>query len=114
MTNSDSDECASQDPSFELARNKAHESVPILAWEVLLKNESELWSGQVTAFANEKAPVKQGSRQIKNCCPNEGHVIVQEDKSAVHCLDATELETFVKESLDDILKRSFHNVQTGI
>lgn len=47
-----------------------------------LNDESEPWSGEAAAAANKMAPVKQGSRQIKNRRSNEEEVITQAMKSA--------------------------------
>lgn len=104
---------ASQDPSFEMARNDAHEYVSMWVWEAALNYETELWSGKATAAVNNEAPVEFKNRQIENCHTNEEDIISRE---AVRS-EGNGFEQFVNFSqhfLDDILRKSIRNAQSGI
>lgn len=114
MMNPESASHASQDPPFETARNETHDDVLISALEATLNDKREPWSNEAAAAANEGAPVKNESRQISNRHTNEGDVIAREVRSAVSDLVTTELATVLEESLENILRESFHNWQSGI
>lgn len=42
--------CTSQDLSLEPAKTEANNDIPILAWEVALKDKSQPWSTEVAAL----------------------------------------------------------------
>lgn len=83
MTNPGAALRASQDPSFEMGRNKEHDDVPIPACEPVLIDESEPWYGKVAVAINVEAPFKHESRHIENDLTNEEDEIAREVKSAV-------------------------------
>lgn len=68
----------------------------------------------MAAAANEEVRVEQESRQIENRRTREEDVIALEVKHEVTELDRTELSTMIEEWLEEILWKSFHNVQSCI
>lgn len=105
---------ASQDLSFEMAENHAHEKVLISAWEAAINDLSKLWPSNVAPTDNDEVPVEHESRHIENRHKNEGDVITRDVKSAIKELVMNELLKMAEEPLDDIQKKSLHDAQSGI
>lgn len=104
----------SHDPLVEMARHEPYEDVPILAWEVALGDKIDPWFDKGAAFDCKEGPGEVDHSPF-GTLPNEnGDVITQKVKSAVKELVEIEMATMVREALDDDLRKTLHNTQSGV
>lgn len=104
----------SPDPSFKTTRTDPSDNVLISAWRAALNDESEPWSGEMAAAANEEVPGEVKHRPIKIHRNKNDGKIEREVKSAVKESLASETATMVGEVLDEVLSRTLHNAQSGV
>lgn len=92
-----------------MARKDARDDIPISAWEAVLKEERSLtrWRGN----HSPSGAWRLENGHIENCRTDEEDVIARKFKFLVREMVTNELSTMLEESLDDILKTSFHNAQ---
>lgn len=70
----------SYDPSVGTAKNDANGDAPILAWEVDLASQNELWLGRVGATASGKTNVKHENRLMESHLTSDEYGIAREVK----------------------------------
>lgn len=76
--------------------------------------ESALTAARAATAVQEDALVELGTRNIEKRRTENKDVIEREASSAVKTLVTNQLSPVIEESLDDILKTSFHNAQSSI
>lgn len=101
MTNPEPTMSTSHDLSLEAVRTDTNDDVPILEREAALNDESEPRSGEVAAIASDDPDVQYENRSKERCRTNDEYVI------------ANELSNMIEELLDDIIRNSLHNMQSG-
>lgn len=89
-----------------------NDNILISAWEVVL--ESQTSSGEVTATANEEAPVETGSCHTENPHKENEDDTGPEVKSAVKELVANENRTMGKKALNGVLCKMLHEAQSDL
>lgn len=104
----------SHDPSFEMVRNDPYDDVPLSALEAALNRVSVPTTAGVAATVHTDAPGKIDHRPIESLCTDNDDGIAREVKYALKQLIGNELRKILEESLNDILRMSFHNAQKGI
>lgn len=68
---------------------------------------------QSGGYCQQRRASRTGDLSYRKTFKNKEHVIAREVKSAAKELITTELANIVKESLEDILRTSFHNAQSS-
>lgn len=97
MTNPEAALRASLDFLLETARDIAHETIPISAFEAALSKEHAPTSAGVGTAPQEEAHVQFEILQIQSRCTEIKDVIIRKVKSAVKELVRHELSTLVEE-----------------
>lgn len=100
---------ASHDPWSETAGSDAHGDVLLSAWEAVLHEEHTLTAAEVANAVLDEAPIES-----EVSCTYWDDVIVLKVKYAVKEMVTTKWRTMVREFLEEILRTSFHNEQSGI
>lgn len=114
MTSPEAAPHTSQELSFQIAKNDAHDNVPILLLEAAWNFQREQWSSETEAAGNGEEPVDHGSSQIENCRTNKEALIAWEVNSTVNQLVTTEFWNMLETSLDGILKTLVPSAQSCI
>lgn len=77
-------------------------------------DDSDPWSGEMAAGANDEPNVGDDNRPTESHRTKDEEVIAEEVKYTLKDLIATEMSTFIKWLLDDVLHKALHKVQSGI
>lgn len=97
MTYLEATMCTSNDTSLATSLTDGNKDIPILTWDAVVNDESNLWSVIVPAVANDESIVEHENRPTGTCCTDNEDVIAKEIKYAVKDLVTKDFLKLIEE-----------------